>query len=73
MVLLTKCSFCGETVKKGTGKLYVKSDGSVYLFCSGKCESNLIKLERDPAKIVWTEGYRDRKREKKAHKDKKQG
>lgn len=57
MVLLTKCSFCGETVRKGTGKLFVKSDGTVYLLCSGKCESNLLKLKRDPVKTRWTSSW----------------
>jgi large subunit ribosomal protein L24e len=64
MVLLTKCSFCGETVNKGTGKLYVKSDGSVFLFCSGKCEANLLKLKREPSKTRWTDSWEKKKTKK---------
>ncbi len=64
MVLLTKCSFCGQTVAKGTGKLYVKSDGEVFLFCSGKCESNTLKLKRAPVKTRWTADWQ-KKRSKK--------
>lgn len=71
MVLLTKCSFCGETVKKGTGKLFVRGDGSVYLFCSGKCETNLIKLERDPKNIRWTNAFREKRKEAAEHHQKR--
>ena len=27
------CSFCGKEIVDGTGKMYVKKDGSVYFFC----------------------------------------
>ncbi|MFH0961941.1 MAG: 50S ribosomal protein L24e [archaeon] len=67
MVLLTKCSFCGKTVAKGTGKICVKSDGTIYLFCSRKCESNLVKLGRKPEKTRWTEQFRERRDELRAH------
>ncbi|WP_340818539.1 50S ribosomal protein L24e [Methanolobus sp. WCC4] len=49
-----KCSFCGELLEAGTGKLFVKKDGSTYYFCSSKCESN-FKLGRLPRRTVWTE------------------
>ncbi|WP_321428834.1 50S ribosomal protein L24e [uncultured Methanolobus sp.] len=49
-----KCSFCGELLEPGTGKLFVKKDGSTYYFCSSKCESN-FELGRLPRRTVWTE------------------
>ncbi len=47
------CSFCGKEIEEGTGKMYVKKDGSVYFFCSSKCEKNMIKLGRVPRKVKW--------------------
>lgn len=52
-----KCSFCGKEIPKGTGKMYIKTDGTVLYFCSMKCEKNKIKLNRDPRKMKWTERY----------------
>ncbi|WMW22683.1 50S ribosomal protein L24e [Methanolobus mangrovi] len=49
-----KCSFCGEILEPGTGKLFVKKDGSTYYFCTSKCESN-FDLGRLPRRTVWTE------------------
>ena len=31
----------------------VKKDGSIYFFCSSKCEKNMIKLGRVPRKVKW--------------------
>ncbi|MDD4331179.1 MAG: 50S ribosomal protein L24e, partial [Methanosarcinaceae archaeon] len=41
-------------LEPGTGKLYVKKDGSTYFICSSKCMSNL-KLGRIPRRVAWTE------------------
>jgi len=49
-----KCSFCGVILEPGTGKLLIKKDGSLYYFCSSKCESN-FELGRLPRRTVWTE------------------
>jgi len=49
-----RCSFCNEELLPGTGKMYVKRDGSVLYFCSSKCEKNALKLKRSPAKVRWT-------------------
>ncbi|WMW24828.1 50S ribosomal protein L24e [Methanolobus sediminis] len=49
-----KCSFCGELLEPGTGKLFVKKDGSTYYFCTSKCESN-FELGRLPRRTIWTE------------------
>lgn len=49
-----KCSFCGELLEPGTGKLFVRKDGTSYYFCSSKCEKN-FNLKRLPRRTVWTE------------------
>ncbi|WP_292484826.1 50S ribosomal protein L24e [Methanohalobium sp.] len=49
-----KCSFCGEMLEPGTGKLYVRKDGASYYFCSSKCQSN-YNLGRLPRRTIWTE------------------
>jgi large subunit ribosomal protein L24e len=51
------CSFCGEEIEIGTGKMYVRRDGRVLYFCSGKCEKNMLKLKRNPRKLKWTKRY----------------
>jgi large subunit ribosomal protein L24e len=33
-----KCSFCGKPIKAGTGKMFVKNDGTIYYWCSRRCE-----------------------------------
>jgi len=50
---MTKCSFCNKEIEKGTGKIYVKTDGKVLHFCSRKCEKNLLKLKRKPSTLKW--------------------
>jgi large subunit ribosomal protein L24e len=52
-----KCSFCGEEIEKGVGKVYAFRDGSLFYFCSSKCEKNLLKLKRKPQKVKWTKRY----------------
>ena len=51
------CSFCGREIEVGTGKMYVRRDGKVFYFCSGKCEKNMLKLKRNPRKLKWTRKY----------------
>jgi large subunit ribosomal protein L24e len=48
-----KCSFCKKNIAPGTGKMFVKNDGTVYFWCSSKCEKN-FKLGRNPKKIKWS-------------------
>lgn len=38
------CSFCNKEIEEGTGKMYVKKDGSIYFFCSSKCEKTWLNL-----------------------------
>lgn len=47
-----KCSFCKKTIKAGTGKIFAKNDGSVYYWCSKKCEKN-FGMGRDPKRVNW--------------------
>ena len=56
------CSFCGKEIEPGTGKMYVMRNGTVYYFCSSKCQKNMLKLRRIPRKIRWTEAYRKEKK-----------
>ncbi len=51
------CSFCGNEIEPGTGKMYVRRDGRILYFCSGKCEKNMLKLKRNPRKLKWTKYY----------------
>ncbi|HDM23295.1 MAG: 50S ribosomal protein L24e [Methanomicrobia archaeon] len=55
------CSFCGKEIEPGTGVMYVRKDGTVFTFCSSKCERNMIKLKRKSRKVEWTEAYRKEK------------
>lgn len=55
MVETRKCSFCYGTIEPGTGKMYVKKDGTVLNFCSNKCHKNMIELKRVPRTTAWTE------------------
>lgn len=48
------CTFCGENIEPGTGKMFIKKDGIIFYFCSGKCQKNLLKLKRTPRDIKWT-------------------
>ncbi|VVB58748.1 50S ribosomal protein L24e [Candidatus Anstonella stagnisolia] len=48
------CSFCNNTIARGTGMLYVRKDGSVLSFCSQKCKRNLLHLGREGRLTKWT-------------------
>lgn len=61
MVEKRNCSFCGEAIEPGTGKMYVKKDGTVYNFCSNKCKKNNIDLERVSRRTRWTVRYAELK------------
>ncbi|HLC50882.1 MAG TPA: 50S ribosomal protein L24e [archaeon] len=47
------CSFCSSQIEQGTGKMFVKNDGTIFWFCSKKCEKNLLKLGRQSKKFKW--------------------
>lgn len=59
------CSFCGSLLNPGTGKMFVKRDGTTLNFCRRKCEMNMILLGRDPKKVKWTAAYQKLKSSKK--------
>ena len=54
---MSECNFCGCTLEKGTGKMYVLKSGKVFWFCSSKCEKNLLKLKRTPRLVKWTKYF----------------
>jgi large subunit ribosomal protein L24e len=47
-----KCNFCGSDIKKGTGIMYVKVDGTVQNFCRRRCMKYSI-IGKDVRKIKW--------------------
>ena len=52
-----ECSFCGQEIEPGTGKMFVKRDGSVFHYCSSKCEKNQQDLKRVNRRVRWTKAY----------------
>ncbi|HKZ45667.1 MAG TPA: 50S ribosomal protein L24e [archaeon] len=48
-----KCSFCSKAIKPGTGKMFVKNDGTVLYFNSSKCEKS-YKMGRESKKRKWS-------------------
>jgi|TARA_Y100000310_G_scaffold91953_1_gene89484 large subunit ribosomal protein L24e len=60
------CNFCGDTLPVGTGKMFIKKDGTILYFCKMKCEKNMLTLGRNPRKQGWTAGGRVEK-EKRSH------
>jgi len=61
---MVKCSFCGNNIESGTGKMYAKNDGTLFFFCSKKCEKNQMKLKRVSRHIKWTQDFRKAKSSK---------
>ena len=57
MVTRRKCTFCGVEIEPGTGKMFIKKDGTIFHFCSSKCEKSQVKLKRVPRRVEWTERY----------------
>jgi large subunit ribosomal protein L24e len=70
---MVKCSFCGNSIEKGTGKMFVYASGKVLNFCKMKCEKNMLKLKRKPLHVRWTQEYRkeNKKEDKKENKAEK--
>ena len=54
---MVKCSFCGNNIEQGTGKMFAFNTGDVKFYCSNKCEKNHLKLHRIPRKTKWTQEY----------------
>ena len=55
---MPKCNFCGNSIQKSTGKIFVYASGKILNFCSGKCEKNMLVLKRKPLREKWTEFFR---------------
>ena len=52
------CSFCGAEIEPGTGKMFIKKDGTVLNFCTNKCYKNMIELKRVPRTTAWTAKFK---------------
>lgn len=57
MPVTRTCTFCGNEIEPGTGKMYVRRDGTVHYFCSSKCQKNQLKLGRIGRTVRWTRRY----------------
>ena len=57
MVERRSCSFCGNEIEPGTGKIFVKKDGTVFNFCKNKCQKNMLALKRIPRRVRWSKHY----------------
>lgn len=55
MAEIRKCSFCYREIEPGTGKMFVKKDGTVLNFCTNKCYKNMIELKRVSRTTQWTD------------------
>ncbi len=55
---MSTCTFCGEEILIGTGKMFIYANGKIAYFCSRRCEKNLFKLKRKPLQTAWTAEYR---------------
>jgi large subunit ribosomal protein L24e len=58
MVERKVCTFCGNEIEPGTGKMFIKKDGTIYNFCSMKCQKNLLVLKRIPRRVRWTKNFK---------------
>lgn len=61
MVEKRNCSFCGNPIEPGTGKMYIRKDGTIYNFCCNKCKKNRVDLGRVPRRTRWTTRYAELK------------
>jgi ribosomal protein L24E len=44
--------------------MYVKNDGTILWFCSGKCKKSSLSFGRDARKLKWTNTSAKKKKEK---------
>jgi large subunit ribosomal protein L24e len=51
---VSNCTFCGAAIEQGTGKMYIKKDGTVLYFESSKCQRNMVELGRVNRHVGWT-------------------
>ncbi|MFC7072295.1 50S ribosomal protein L24e [Halovenus rubra] len=57
MVQKRTCDYTGEEIEPGTGKMYVKTDGTVLWFKGAKAEKNYF-LGRESRDLEWI-GYEE--------------
>lgn len=51
------CSFCGNPLEPGTGRLFVRRDGTSFYFDSKRCQVKLLKQGKIPRYVKWTRHY----------------
>ncbi len=56
MPVTRTCTFCGNDIEPGTGKMFIRKDGTINFFCSSKCQKNL-NLGRIGRRVRWTRRY----------------
>jgi len=55
---MVKCTFCGNVIPPGTGKIFVQKSGKQTFLCSNKCDKNMFKLKRSPLNVKWSKYYK---------------
>jgi large subunit ribosomal protein L24e len=63
---MTNCTFCSQAIEAGTGKLYIRRDGTMLHFCSAKCKRNQVDLGRVNRHVGWTQAYAEHKGDRQA-------
>ncbi len=58
---MSNCTFCGAAIEQGTGKMYIKKDGTVLYFESSKCQRNMVELGRVNRHVGWTQAAKNAK------------
>jgi len=53
---MAKCILCGDALKLGRGKIFVKKSGEIFHFCNSKCQSNW-KKGREGKSLKWTSKF----------------
>ncbi len=61
MLSLRRCSFCEKEAFPGEGLMLIRNDGSTEYYCSSKCRLNATVLRRDPRKLKWARGRKERR------------
>ena len=51
------CSYCGNPLEPGTGKMFVRRDGTVLLFDRKRCQVSMLKHGRVARYVKWTRHY----------------
>ncbi|MCI4335737.1 MAG: hypothetical protein L3K17_00860 [Thermoplasmata archaeon] len=57
MVVKRQCTFCAGEVEPGTGTMFVKRDGTVFVFGSSSCRQQQLHLGRVGHRLKWTRAH----------------